>query len=76
MDYGGITDINLQDEATEALVFQIISYTEKFKLPVAYFFTNKLTATLQSRLIKEAIVKLSEVRYVSDLLLVMGVLQI
>lgn len=43
----------------QKLVFQIVSYTDKFKCPIAYFYINKINANIQ--LIKSAIVKLYEV---------------
>lgn len=61
VDLGGITDIAGEELATEALVFQIVSYTEKFKCPIAYFFINKISAELQQKFILLAIEKLYQV---------------
>lgn len=61
VDYGGCLHYNSQDLATEALVFQIVSYTNRFKCPIAYFFVNKINANIQAQLIKVAIEKLYEV---------------
>ncbi|EFN73364.1 THAP domain-containing protein 9, partial [Camponotus floridanus] len=61
VDYGDILNIDSQDLATEVLVFQIVSYTNKFKCPIAYFFINKINANMQAQLIKCAIEKLYEV---------------
>ena len=59
------------------LVFQIVSYTNKFKCPIAYFFINKINASLQAQLIKCAIEKLYEVGViVRSLTNVMGQKQI
>ncbi|EZA46777.1 THAP domain-containing protein [Ooceraea biroi] len=58
IDHGGIVTTNSNDLATEVLVFQIVSYTNRFKCPIAYVFINKINADLQVHLIKYAIEKL------------------
>lgn len=63
VDYGFVgKDLKLQynetDIASEALVFQIVSYSTKFKIPVAHFFVNKITSDNQSKLLLEAIKRL------------------
>jgi len=52
----------LIEPASEALVFQLVSYTGAFKCPVAYFYTNKTSAELQYNLIKMIMEKLHEVK--------------
>lgn len=37
VNYGGIVDIDFEMAVSEALFFQIVSYSKKFKCPVAYF---------------------------------------
>lgn len=49
VDYGSIgKDLILQynktDIASEVLVFQIVSYSTKFKILIAHFFVNKITS--------------------------------
>lgn len=61
VDYGGVANGNLEELATEVLVFQIVLFTKKFKLPIAYFFINKITGELQSQFVKLAIEKLNEI---------------
>lgn len=60
VDYGGILPNECETLASEALVFMIVSYTKRFKCPIAYFFINKISAELQSQLILTAIRMLSE----------------
>jgi DNA transposase THAP9 len=45
-DYGGIIDCDLEDPASEVLMFQIVSYQNNFKCPVAYFLTNRVHANV------------------------------
>ncbi|CAG4938950.1 unnamed protein product [Parnassius apollo] len=48
--------------ASEALVFQIVSYGVRFKCPIAYFFlANNLSGELLSKLIKTTIILLDEI---------------
>jgi hypothetical protein len=58
VDLGGIANIETEEMATEALVLQIVSFTKKFKCPVAYFFVNKITSSLQKQFLLLAIEKL------------------
>ncbi|KAJ8969866.1 hypothetical protein NQ314_001550 [Rhamnusium bicolor] len=60
-DYGGIAPTNTEDIASEALLFQIVSYENHFKCPVGYFITNKLSAELQSQLLLSCIKMLFDV---------------
>lgn len=55
-DLGGIPTDDSEKYATEALFFCIVSYTHKFKVPVAYFLIDKINANLQSQLC-EAVIK-------------------
>jgi len=45
-DLGGIAQTDNGELAKEALVFIIVSLNKKFKCPVAYFFINKINATV------------------------------
>lgn len=47
--------------ASEVLAFQIVSYSNKFKIPIAHFFINKISADIQTKLIIAAITKLYNV---------------
>lgn len=55
VDFGGIINDDSESLATEALVFMIVSYKDKFKCPIAYFFVNKISASIQAQLILTAI---------------------
>lgn len=55
VNYGGIIDVDFEMAATEALFFQIVSYTENFKCPVAYFLITKADANLQTQLINSCL---------------------
>lgn len=61
VDLGGVTPTDPEELVTEALVFTIVSYTQKYKCPVAYFLTNKLDSTVQAQLIKSVIMELCDV---------------
>jgi len=50
-DLGGIAHTDNEELAKEALVFIIGSLNKNFKCPVAYFFINKINATIQSQLV-------------------------
>lgn len=52
---------NENDIASEALILQIISYSTKFKIPIAHFFVNKIISDNQNKLLIEAMKKLYEV---------------
>lgn len=41
--------------ATESLVFMLVSLNGKWKLPIGYFFQNKLSAVTQAELIRSAL---------------------
>jgi len=58
VDYGGIVEGDIEKFAREALFFQIVSYSQKFKLTIAYFLINGISAEIQSHLLREAIKKL------------------
>lgn len=51
VDFGGIAVKNSEELATEVLVLLIVSYTTKFKCPIAFFVINKMPSTLQSQII-------------------------
>ena len=61
IDLGGIAHVNNEEMATEALVFQIVSFKQKFKCPIGYFFINKISASVQKQLVVVAIQKLFEI---------------
>lgn len=42
-------------------MIQIVSYTTKFKCPVAYFLVNKLSSDVLSEMIRNCLVKLYDV---------------
>jgi hypothetical protein len=59
-DLGGIAHVTNEELATESLVFIISSLSGKFNYPVAYFFINKMNATVQSQLVISIILILYE----------------
>lgn len=61
VDLGDIVNSSSEELATEALVFQIVSFEQKFKCPIAYFFVNKIDSSIQHQLILIAIEKLSKI---------------
>lgn len=61
VDYGGIINVDLETPATETLILQIVSLKNKFKCPIAYFVTNKCSSSIQSQILKVAlIIKVSQ----------------
>lgn len=55
-EYGnGVSVEAAETEATEALVFMLISLRGTWKWPVGYFFVNKISATVQAELVKLAL---------------------
>lgn len=61
IDYGTIAVENKEELAKESLVFQIVSYTHRFKCPIAYFFINTINSELQAQLLLHAIQLLQEI---------------
>lgn len=61
VDFGGISLDAGEELATEALVLLVVSYTKSFKCPIAYFYTNKMPAALQSQIILTGVRKLFDV---------------
>lgn len=62
VDLGKILVTDPEEIATEALVFQIVSYTTYFKCPVAYFFIkNSLHGELLAELLNTVVLLLSEI---------------
>jgi len=56
-EYGNNTTMeDSETPATEVLVFMLVSLTGKFKWPIAYFFINKISASIQAELIKTALI--------------------
>lgn len=55
-DFGNNLDIEgTETLAIEALVFMLVSLNGKWKLPIGYFFLNKITAVTQAELVKTAL---------------------
>lgn len=61
VDLGGIATPESDELAKEALVFQIVSYTKKFRCPVAYFLVNGISSCLLAEIARNCIVKLQDV---------------
>lgn len=62
VDLGEISVSNSEELATEALVFQIVSYTTYFKCPIAYFLIkNSLSSDLLAELLKTAVIMLDDI---------------
>lgn len=61
VDLGGIKSPDSEKLATEALFFQIVSYTTPFKCPVAYFLIDKIDANVQTQLTLSIIRELHKV---------------
>ena len=49
-----------RQKASKALVFMLVSINGGFKTPVAYYFTNSLSGSDKSILLKDLLVKLDE----------------
>ncbi|KYN04403.1 THAP domain-containing protein 9 [Cyphomyrmex costatus] len=66
VDYGNAAtelklQINSNDFVKEVLAFQIVSYKHAFKMPIAHFIINGITATNQNKLLDLTIKKLYDV---------------
>lgn len=61
INYGGIIDMDQEIPASEALFFQIVSFTQNFKCPVAYFLINKVDSDVQTQLIISCLRSLFEI---------------
>lgn len=60
-DYGNSVTLENKDiEATEALVFMLLSLKRIWKWPIAYFFKHAMSATVLSELIKTALILTAE----------------
>lgn len=46
---------NEREEATEALVLMVVGVNDNFKLPIAYFFVNKITGEEKANIVLEAL---------------------
>ncbi|KYN29019.1 THAP domain-containing protein 9 [Trachymyrmex cornetzi] len=56
-EYGNNTIMeDSETPATEVLVFMLVSLTGKWKWPIAYFFINKISTSIQVKLIKTALI--------------------
>lgn len=56
-DYGNEISIEASNsEATEVLVFMLVSIRGTWKWPIGYFFVNKINAAVQAELIKTALI--------------------
>ena len=51
---------NLKTVATEVVVFMLVSLNGKWKLPIGYFFQNKINPVVQVELIKTALTALTK----------------
>lgn len=54
-------DFDDSELATEMLAFQIVSYSNRFKLPIAHFFIKRMNVKNQAILINEAVKRLYNV---------------
>lgn len=68
IDFGNATqylDTNKESEknkmATEMLASQVVSFSTKFKISIAHFFINGISAKVQAKLIEVAINKLYDI---------------
>jgi len=61
VDLGGITAPDCEDLAKDALVFQLVSYTKKFRCPVAYYLTNGISSFVLAETIRNCLIKLQDV---------------
>ena len=61
VECAGLVDGKEQCLASEALVFLVVSMTRKFKVPVAYFFIDKVSGEILSQLIRVCLTKLHSV---------------
>lgn len=66
----GYTDIganirteNEQELATKVLVQMIVGVNDNFKIPIGYFFTNKISGKEKANIILEALKQLSHVKF-------------
>lgn len=56
-EYGnGVSIEPVETEATEALVFMLVSLRGTWKWPVGYFFINKITTSILAELVKTALI--------------------
>lgn len=55
VDFGCTVDSDCNDECTEVLVYFVVPLNGKWKLPIGYFFINKLTADQKVFLLTQAI---------------------
>lgn len=64
VDYGNVPEnitYNAIEQAKEMLAFQVVSYSKKFKIPIAHFFINGINAQTLAKLVTEAIKRLYNV---------------
>ena len=59
-NYGGIAEEPGGKVAKEALVLMVASLTGSWKYPIAYFFTSNLSAANQTKMVKEALIRLAD----------------
>ncbi|CAB3246933.1 unnamed protein product [Arctia plantaginis] len=55
VDYGGSVDSDCREKCTDALVFLVVPLHGKWKVPIGYFFINKVTADQKKFLLTQAI---------------------
>lgn len=76
VECAGIIDGKEECLASEALVFIVVSMSQRFKCPVAYFLIDKLNANILMELINVCITKCQKKIFKYGLLLQMVYLQI
>lgn len=61
VDFGtGASDNDYTEEATDALVFLANTVNESWKLPLAYYFTNKFTGAEKANVLKQLLFDIHE----------------
>lgn len=55
VDFGGTIDSDCKEECTDALVYLVVPLHGKWKVPIGYFFINKVTADQKKFLLTQAI---------------------
>lgn len=60
-DFGCDSELNNEQEvATEAFVIMVVAVNDNFKLPIGYFFMNKLSGLEKANIVREALRQLAE----------------
>lgn len=61
VDIGNNVDNDDLTPASEALVIMVVSHTEPWKLPIAYFLIKSLTGGEKANIVSEALIRLEEI---------------